>query len=78
MFTRRVGRNEAYNHAATWSPRSSRYSWLPDRSERGSLDRCGLAIACIFATYAVNANAIDHDVARGADDGINRRTSQAV
>src|SRR5712671_18283 len=53
MFTRRVGRNEAYNHAGNVV----------------TAIVAGLAIACIFATYAVNANAIDHDVARGADDG---------
>ena len=70
MFTRRVGRNEAYNHAgnvvtaivagiAGYLIDPSAVLWIV----------AGLAIACIFATYAVNANAIDHDVARGADDG---------
>jgi len=70
MFTHRVGRNEAYNHAgnvvtaivagiAGYLIDPSAVLWIV----------AGLAIACIFATYAVNANAIDHDVARGADDG---------
>src|SRR5882672_7196665 len=70
MFTHRVGRNEAYNHAgnvvtaivagiAGYLIDPSAVLWIV----------AGLAIACIFATYAVNANAIDHDLARGADDG---------
>src|SRR6267154_6531342 len=70
MFTHRVGRNEACNHAgnvvtaivagiAGYLIDPSAVLWIV----------AGLAIACIFATYAVNANAIDHDVARGADDG---------
>jgi len=70
MFTHRVGRNEAYNHAgnvvtaivagiAGYLIDPSAVLWIV----------AGLAFACIFATYAVNANAIDHDLARGADDG---------
>jgi MFS family permease len=70
MFTHRVGRNEAYNHAgnvvtaivggiAGYLIDPSAVLWII----------AGLAFACIFATYAVNAKAIDHDLARGADDG---------
>src|SRR5882762_4549911 len=70
LFTHRVGRNEAFNHAgnvvtaivagfAGYLIDPSAVLWIV----------AGLAFACIFATYAVNANAIDHDLARGADDG---------
>ena len=70
MFTNRVGRNEAYNHAgnvltaivagvAGYLIDPSAVLWIV----------AGLAVACIFATYAVNADAIDHDAARGADGG---------
>jgi MFS family permease len=70
MFTHRVGRNEAYNHAgnvvtaivagiAGYLIDPSAVLWIV----------AGLALACIVAAYAVDANAIDHDVARGADDG---------
>jgi MFS family permease len=70
MFAHRVGRNEAFNHAgnvvtaivagvAGYLIDPSAVLWIV----------AGLAIACVFAAYAVNADAIDHDVARGADDG---------
>jgi predicted MFS family arabinose efflux permease len=70
MFTRRVGRNEAYNHAgnvvtaivagfAGYLIDPSAVLWIV----------AGLAVACIFATYAVDADAIDYDAARGADGG---------
>src|SRR6267154_1573514 len=70
MFTHRVGRNEAYNHAgnvvtaivagiAGYLIDPSAVLWIV----------AGLAVACVFAAYAVDADAIDHDVARGADDG---------
>jgi MFS family permease len=75
MFTHRVGRNEAYNHAgnvvsaiaagvAGYVIDPSAVLWII----------AGLALACFFATYAVNANAIDHDVARGADVGDDGKT----
>src|SRR5712672_763788 len=69
MFTRRVGRNEAYNHAgnAVTAIVAGIAGYLIDPSAVLWIV-AGLAIACIFATFAVNANAIDHDVARGADD----------
>jgi len=75
MFTHRVGRNEAYNHAgnvvsaiaagvAGYVIDPSAVLWII----------AGLALACFFAAYAVNANAIDHDVARGADVGDDGKT----
>ncbi len=75
MFTHRVGRNEAYNHAgnvvsaiaagvAGYVIDPSAVLWII----------AGLALACFFATYAVNPNAIDHDVARGADVGDDGKT----
>ena len=69
MFTHRVGRNEAYNHAGNVATAivAGIAGYLIDPSAVLWIV-AGLAFACIFATYAVNANAIDHDVARGADD----------
>ncbi len=75
MFTHRVGRNEAYNHAgnvvsaiaagvAGYVIDPSAVLWII----------AGLALACFFVAYAVNANAIDHDVARGADVGDDGKT----
>ncbi len=68
MFTRRVGRNEAFNHAgnaftavvagvAGWllAPRS--VLWLV----------AALAATSIPAVLAINPRSIDHDVARGSD-----------
>jgi MFS family permease len=70
MFTRRVGRNEAFNHAgnaftaivagvAGWllAPRS--VLWLV----------AALAATSIPAVLAINRRSIDHDVARGSDKG---------
>jgi MFS family permease len=69
-FTRRAGRNEAFNHAGNvatalvagavgtlMSP--SAVLWIV----------AALALASIIAAAAVDPGAIDHDVARGADDG---------
>jgi MFS family permease len=75
MFTQRVGRNEAYNHAgnvvtaivagvAGYLIDPSAVLWIV----------AALALACIFASYAVNADAIDHDAARGADNGDHGKT----
>jgi MFS family permease len=70
MFTHRVGRNEAFNHAGNvvTAIAAGVAGYLIDPSAVLWIV-AGLALACIFATYAVNADAIDHDVARGADDG---------
>jgi MFS family permease len=70
MFTHRVGRNEAYNHAGNvvTAVVAGFAGYLIDPSAVLWIV-AGLAVACIFATYAVDADAIDHDAARGADDG---------
>jgi MFS family permease len=70
MFTHRVGRNEAYNHAGnvTTAIVAGLAGYLLDPSAVLWIV-AGLAVACVFAVYAVDADAIDHDVARGADDG---------
>jgi MFS family permease len=67
-FAKRIGRNEAFNHAgnataATLAGISAYFFgpvvvfWL----------LAGMAIASIFATLSIPANAIDHHVARGLD-----------
>ena len=69
-FTRRAGRNEAFNHAgnvvtalaagaAGYLVAPSAVLWIV----------AGLALASLLAAYAVKAGTIDHAVARGADDG---------
>jgi len=65
MFTHRVGRNEAYNHAGNVATAivAGVAGYLIDPSAVLWIV-AGLAIACVFAAYAVNADAIDHDVAR--------------
>src|SRR5215472_5872028 len=68
MFTRRVGRNEAFNHAgnaftaivagvAGWILAPRAVLWLV----------AALAWASILAALAIKPNSIDHDVARGSD-----------
>ena len=68
MFTRRVGRNEAFNHAgnaftaivagvAGWLVAPGAVLWLI----------AALAAASIWAALAIDPGAIDHDVARGFD-----------
>src|SRR3981081_1774930 len=66
MFTQRVGRNEAYNHAGNvvTAILAGFAGYLIDPSAVLWIV-AGMALACIFATYAVNANSIDHDAARG-------------
>lgn len=70
MFTRRVGRNEAFNHGGNlvtaiaaglggYFIAPSAVLWIV----------AGLALASILAAYAVRARSIDHELARGADDG---------
>src|SRR5882757_4591136 len=75
MFTHRVGRNEAYNHAGNVVTAivAGIAGYLIDPSAVLWII-AGLALACFFATYAVNPNAIDHDVARGADVGDDGKT----
>ena len=68
LFTRRVGRNEAFNHAGNaftaiaagvagwiWAPRA--VLWLV----------AGLAVTSIPAVLAINSRSIDHELARGSD-----------
>jgi MFS family permease len=68
MFTRRVGRNEAFNHAgnaftaimagvAGWLVAPWAVLWLI----------AALAAASIWAALAIDPRSIDHDVARGFD-----------
>jgi predicted MFS family arabinose efflux permease len=70
LFTRRVGRNEAFNHAgnavtaivaglAGYFIAPGAVLWLI----------AALALASIAAVYAIDGRAIDHEVARGSDNG---------
>lgn len=70
LLSRRVGRNEAFNHAgnavtaivaglAGYFIASGAVLWLIAL----------LALASIAAVYAIDGRAIDHEAARGADDG---------
>ena len=72
-FAKRIGRNEAFNHAgnavaATLAGISAYFFgpivvfWL----------LAGMAIASIFATLSIPADAIDHDVARGLEGDAGR------
>ena len=74
LFTRRIGRNEAFNHAdnaaiailsgfAGSFITPSAVLWLV----------AALAIESAAATYAIDARKIDHDLARGADEGDSTR-----
>jgi MFS family permease len=77
-FARRIGRNEAFNHAgnataATLAGISAYFFgpvavfWL----------MAAMAVASIFATLAVPAKAIDHHVARGLDDSTRGDTARS-
>jgi MFS family permease len=70
LFPRRVGRNEAFNHAgnavtaivaglAGYFIAPAAVLWLI----------AALALASIVAVYAIGGKAIDHEAARGSDDG---------
>jgi MFS family permease len=70
LFPRRIGRNEAFNHAgnavtaivaglAGYFIASGAVLWLI----------AALALASIVAVYAIDGRSVDHEVARGADDG---------
>lgn len=69
LFTRRIGRNEAFNHAGNAAiailsglagsfVAPSAVLWLV----------AALALGSIAATWAIDAGKIDHDLARGADE----------
>ena len=69
-FTRRTGRNEAFNHAgnAVAAVLAGAGAYVMGPIAVFYL-MAGMAIASIAATLAVPAASIDHDVARGLDDG---------
>jgi MFS family permease len=70
MFTHRVGRNEAFNHGGNvvTAVAAGIAGYLIDPTAVLWIV-AGLALASIFAVYAVRADTIDHDAARGADNG---------
>ncbi|WP_425065689.1 MFS transporter [Reyranella sp.] len=69
-FTRRTGRNEAFNHAgnavAALLAGGAAYFMGPIAV---FYLMAAMAVASIVATLIIPAGAIDHDVARGLDDG---------
>ena len=76
LFTRRVGRNEAFNHAgnaftaiaagvAGWLLAPRAVLWLV----------AALAATSILAVLAINSRWIDHDLARGSDEDRDRQPS---
>ena len=69
-FTRRIGRNEAFNHggnaASAIAAGLAGYLIAPVAV---LWMVAALALASIIATFRIDAGAIDHTVARGADDG---------
>jgi MFS family permease len=77
LFTRRVGRNEAFNHAgnaftaiaagvAGWILAPRAVLWLV----------AALAATSILAVLAINSRWIDHDLARGSDKNRDRQASR--
>jgi MFS family permease len=66
LFTRRVGRNEAFNHAATPLPRSPQ-GWPGGFWRPVPFSGSALAATSILAVLAINSRSIDHDLARGSD-----------
>ena len=76
MFTRRIGRNEAFDHAgnvftaiaagvAGWLVAPRAVLWLI----------AVLAAASIWATLTIDGDSIDHDIARGSDKRRERQPS---
>jgi MFS family permease len=72
-FTRRIGRNEAFNHAGNATAAAiagaSAYFWGPIVV---FWLLAAMAVASIFATLSIPADAIDHHIARGLDDAAER------
>ncbi|WP_428682931.1 MFS transporter [Reyranella sp.] len=70
-FTRRTGRNEAFNHAgnAVAALLAGGAAFFMGPIAVFYL-MAAMAVASIVATLSIPARAIDHDVARGLDDGI--------
>jgi MFS family permease len=76
LFTRRVGRNEAFDHAgnvftaitaglAGWLIAPRAVLWLV----------AALGAASIFAVLAISSRSIDHDLARGSDKDVDGQPS---
>lgn len=68
-FTRRIGRNEAFNHAgnvATALAAGAAGTWIAPAAVLWLV--AALSIASIAATRGVRADSIDHALARGGDD----------
>jgi MFS family permease len=71
-FAKRIGRNEAFNHAgnATAALLAGGFAYLFGPIVVFYL-MAAMAIASVFATLSIPADAIDHDVARGLEDVVN-------
>jgi MFS family permease len=69
-FTRRIGRNEAFNHAgnATAAAIAAVTAYFYGPIVVFWL-LAAMAVASVFATLSIPAKAIDHHLARGLDDG---------
>jgi MFS family permease len=69
-FTRRIGRNEAFNHAgnATAAAIAAVTAYFYGPIVVFWL-LAAMAVASVFATLSIPAGAIDHHLARGLDDG---------
>ncbi|MEI9987773.1 MAG: hypothetical protein WDN69_34390 [Aliidongia sp.] len=69
-LSRRIGRNEAFNHAGNVVAAilAGIGGWLLDPSAVLWII-AALAAASILSVFRIQATAIDHDAARGADDG---------
>lgn len=69
-FTRRIGRNEAWNHAgnvATAIAAGLAGYWIAPGAVLWIV--AALAVASVVAVRSIDARAIDHDVARGEEEG---------
>ena len=69
-FTRRIGRNEAFNHAgnvATAIAAGIAGTWVAPVAVLWLV--AALSVVGLGAAYAIRAGSIDHALARGADDG---------
>jgi MFS family permease len=75
-FTRRIGRNESFNHAgnafAALAAGVAAYLWGPSVV---FYLLAAMAVASLCSALAIPARAIDHDVARGLHDGVPPRCS---
>jgi MFS family permease len=72
-FTSRVGRNEAWNHAgnvATAVAAGLAGYFIAQGAVLWMI--AIISAASVVAAYNINANAIDHDVARGEEEGIHQ------